>query len=198
MLKAIIFDMDGVLIDSINGWYAIFNKALEHFEGKTVSKEEFGKNAWGKNFNEVTDKYFSVSVDRIKEYYADSHQLFMDNLVIFNDAKDTLEQLKKNLKLAVATNTPTEQARKILKSVNILELFDYVLGGDKVENGKPSPDIILKILKDMRLKRDEVIFIGDTIWDKKAAEKAGVRFIGFKLDSEEKIEALSEILDIIR
>lgn len=199
MLKAILFDMDGVLIDSYRAWYIVFNKSLEHFGGKPVSEEEFSEKVWAKNFNETAKNYFSVSTAKIREYFDGIYPLFKENLVCFPDVERALEKLKnQKLKLAVVTNTHCGHARRILKDMDLLKFFDYIVGADKVKNGKPEPDLILKALEDMKLKKDEVIFVGDTVWDRIAAKKARVKFIGIRTSGDERIETLAELIRVVK
>jgi HAD superfamily hydrolase (TIGR01549 family) len=198
MLKAVLFDMDGVLIDSNKAWYTIFNKTLEYFENKTISRKEFDEVVWAKNFNETVKKYFSVDMEQVRDFYGSLYEVFMNNLTVFPDTKETLKELKeKNLKLALVTNTHRDHAVKLLKDIGIFDLFDYIIGADQVKNGKPEPDIILKTLKDMKLKKEEVVYVGDTIWDKIASEKADVKFIGVRIEGDERIEKLYELLKVI-
>jgi phosphoglycolate phosphatase len=195
MLKAVIFDMDGVLVDSHSAWFSMFNSALEHFENKTISKEEFDKNVWAKNFKVTAKAYFHAEKMDIFDYFDSIKETFISESKLFEDTASTLENLKSgHLKLIVATNTRYKLAKELLDLLDISKYFELILGGDMVENGKPEPDILLKALQDMKLKKDEVIFIGDTIWDKIAAEKAAVRFIGLKLEGNERIERLNELI----
>jgi HAD superfamily hydrolase (TIGR01509 family) len=198
MIKAIIFDMDGVLVDSNLAWYNMFNKALYHFEAKTITESEFNKKVWAKNFHETAKEYFSVPREDIVDYFNESKTDFSSKVAAFSDVESTLDTLKKKgLKLCVATNTHCRLAKEILKKIDIYYYFDYIIGGDMVQNGKPEPDILIKTLNDLRLKKEDVIFIGDTIWDKIASEKANIKFIGLRLDATNRIEKFGDILNFL-
>jgi HAD superfamily hydrolase (TIGR01509 family) len=199
MIKAIIFDMDGVLVNSYDAWFSIFNKALKHFENKAISDDEFSTKVWAKNFNETARVYFQAPREDILAYFDKYQDDFNEAITLFGDVKSTLERLKKKgIQLCVATNTHTTLAQEMLAEMGILDFFDYIVGGDKVANGKPEPDMLLKLIKDLKLKKDDVWFIGDTIWDKIAAEKANITFIGLKLDATNRIDSLSELVRLVR
>ena len=198
MIKAIIFDMDGVLVDSKKAWFVVFNKTLEHFEHKTVGKREFEEKIWAKNFNETAKVYFSVNLAEIRDYYQTLFNTFKENLGTFQDTSKVLDKLKQaGFRLIVATNTHREHAIRVLREVGLFKYFELVIGGDDVPNGKPEPDIILEAFKRLHLNAENVLYVGDTIWDSVACKGADVRFVGFGIDGDFRIDTLSGLLAII-
>ena len=85
----------------------------------------------------------------------------------------------------------------VLKHVDLYQYFDLILGGDSIKNGKPAPDIIFEALNHLNLKIEDVLFVGDTIWDKRAAEAAKVKFIGYDIDAETKINDLIKLKELV-
>ncbi|HLC96768.1 MAG TPA: HAD family hydrolase [Candidatus Nanoarchaeia archaeon] len=197
MIKAVLFDMDGVLIDSHDAWFHIFNRAYNHFEGKTISRADFDKHLWAKAFDIVAKDRFTVPLEKIRQFYRDIYTEYRERLVIMPEAKNTLSMLqKKKIDLVVVSNSQRAIVTKVLKDVGLVDYFKFCLGGDDVKNGKPSPDILIKALEQLNLIPKDVIFIGDTIWDKMAAEKAGIKFVGFRLDGN-RIEALPALVGMV-
>ena len=197
MTKAIIFDMDGVLIDSYTAWFNRFNETLKHFNKPKISEEEFDKKVWAMSFNQTAKKYFQLPPEEIVKCFKEKFQEFEKEIDLYPNVKETLEKLKeKNLILTLATNTNHETAEKILKNLNIEKYFDLVLGGDDVKEGKPDPEILLKTIETLDLKKEEVLFIGDTHWDKEAADNANIKFIGLRTKGDIKIEDISELINI--
>ncbi len=198
MIKAVLFDMDGVLIDSHDAWFYVFNKSLDKFERKQVNVEEFDKCVWAKAFDKVCRQYFSVPLLDVRKYYQEVYPDYRERLRIMPNAKEALSELKsRGLKLAVVSNTQEVIAKKTLQDIGIIQFFGLILGGDNIKNGKPEPDILYKALELMKLNKDEVLFIGDTIWDKMAAKKANIKFVGFRQDGDKRISSLKELPNMV-
>ena len=93
MPKAIIFDMDGVLIDSYTAWFKRFNLTLKHFNKPQVSKEEFDENIWAMSFNQTARKYFQIPPEEIVAYFKKSFKEFEKEIPLFPNVKETLLKL---------------------------------------------------------------------------------------------------------
>jgi len=198
MIKAILFDMDGVILDSHDAWFYIFNKSLDKFEKKNIDLKEFDECVWAKAFEKTCQKYFTVPIFDVRKYYAEIYPDFKQRTKPMINAEEALSKLrKKGLKLAIVSNTQKKVVKQALADVNLAGFFDLFLGGDSVEKGKPEPDILLKALELLKLNKEDVLFIGDTIWDKMAAENADIKFVGFKLDAKKRIEDLKELVELI-
>jgi len=196
--KAIIFDMDGVILDSHDAWFFMFNKALEDLENKSIKKEEFDTCVWAKSFEKVCDDYFSVPMSNVVENYYKTYDEFEKRIKPMANADSTLSELKScGLNLALASNTPKKLIKQALTHVDLIKYYDIVLGGDCVKNGKPAPDIIFEALNQLNLTKKEAIFVGDTIWDKMAAEAAEIDFVGFQIDANIRIDNLNQLLELI-
>ena len=116
---------------------------------------------------------------------------------IFKDTKEVFTKLESlNYQIAVVTNTANNLAKGIL---SYAELYPKILiGGDDVVNGKPEPDMLFLACERLSLTPSEVLMIGDSKFDKKAAEKAGIYFIGINgINSEKTINSLNELMALI-
>jgi len=196
MIKAVLFDMDGVLIDSYEAWFQLFNFTLKSYGLKGISKEEFDKKVWAQDFPIVTKCFFKdKDVEEISKFYFSNFMNFTKYLKKMENIESVLKELgKKGIKTVVVTNTYNEIAVELLKAVGIYKYFDLVIGGDDVEKGKPEPDILLKAIGLLNVGKEEVLFVGDTEWDRMAASKAKVKFVGFRMDSDERIDDLKELI----
>jgi len=200
MIKGIIFDMDGVLFESLNAWFKLFNKTLKEFCFKKITKKEFLKNCWSVDSSIIVPRYFpGKRIKAVTDYYKKHFFDFMEYIKLMPDVKETLAGLRnKGLKLAIATNTYKKQAEGILKKLGLYSYFDVVVAADEVKKGKPSPYMILEALKRLKLEMDEIYFIGDTAIDIETCKNAKCRIIGFKIEGDKKVDELKELLRLVR
>lgn len=190
--------MDGVLVNSIEAWFKLFNKALKYFGKQEMTWQQFLDKVWGGPIERDAEEFFSISVDELKEFYFDNFNDFKKDFKIFPDAKEVLTKLKdRNLKLGLVTNTPKEQTNSLVDKLGLREYFDTIVGGDETEKGKPAPDMILEACKRLNVKPEETVMIGDTPSDMLSCKNAGCSSIGLKVDGDKKINDLKELLELI-
>jgi len=199
MIKAILFDMDGVLIDSYEAWYQLFNFTLNSFGLKKASRALFSEKAWAQDFDIVTKRFFKgKSVEDISKAYFSNFINFKKYLKKILNVEFVLKELKKRkIKRVVVTNTYHDIAVELLTALGLLKYFDIVIGGDDVKCGKPAPDMILKACNELKVASDDVFMVGDTEWDGITAKRAGCFFVGYKTEGNKKIEDLKELLEMV-
>lgn len=214
MKKAIIFDMDGVLIDSPKYVWKSFNMLLSKF-GIHILDEDIKKylgrslrdqiKMWREDYNlkeEIDYAQFS------KDAFEQEIKLIGNDLKNNDELNKLLDSLKKNgFKLAVATSSHKPRAHKILETLGIKDIFEIIVTVEDVENHKPHPDIFLKAVKDLKLKPSECVVIEDAVNGIQAAKKGGIKAVGLvgkyhsRLDLKEAdlvIDSLDELnLDLI-
>jgi phosphoglycolate phosphatase len=210
--KAVLFDKDGTLVDSIDKYHSAINAALQKFGFEPWSRETFIRRLWGKKFRANIDSIlFDVPKEKMEEIYAE----YRKNLPLFDGIEKlfpwtipTFEMLKAmGLKLAVVTGTDRLIALKILEKFGMLRYLDLVVGGDEAEP-KPSPEPILKACKNLGLDARGVLYVGDTPVDAEAGKAAGcataiITTSHNAVDLSEIggiliIDDLSELLDIVQ
>jgi len=198
-LKAIIFDMDGVLIDSKDAWFKVFNHTREKFKLQGITMEEFDKKVWGGSVEADSKKYFKArSADEIAKIYVETFSKFIKNTKLMPHTKEVLQKIKeKNLKIGLVTNTFKEPTSKVLKHHKIIDYFDAIVSGDEVEHDKPYPDEIIEVCKRLGIEPEDAILVGDTKFDIGAGRSAGSFVVGYNIMADMKISSLNDLLHLI-
>jgi len=193
MIRAVLWDLDGVLIDSYEVWFHLLNATSRAFGGIAVSREVM-RDGWGQGVAADVERFFPHKT--IAETEAFYHAHFMEHakhLRVDPDARAvTAELRRRGLGQALITNTPSPLAREILGAAG-LEL-DAVVGGTDVPNAKPAPDMVHEACWRLAVLHGEALVVGDSRYDREAARAAGVRFVGVRCEGDARIERLSELL----
>jgi HAD superfamily phosphatase len=184
----LVFDMDGVLVDVTESYRETIAQTVEHFTGSRISheaiqqyKNEGGWNDdWQLSHHIVQQAGVDAGFETVKEHFQRIfHGNGSDGLMQREKwvaRPGTLEKLSEQFRFAIFTGRPKEEAQLTLDRFAPGLLFDPIVGMYEVENRKPAPDGLLRILKD---NCDcKVFYIGDTIDDARAARAAKVPFIG--------------------
>jgi pyrophosphatase PpaX len=200
-MKAIFFDMDGVLVDSFDFWYELFNFTLKHFKYPELARDDFDRKIWGISTLEAAQKHLPRNTDsEMAEFYLKNYTRFDKYFKAYPKVALLLKQLReKNLKIVIVSNTHIEIAEDELSKCKLREHIDVLLCPNTRLKPKPYPDMIFEGLRQLGLKKEEMIFVGDTISDIRAGKAAGVRTIGLRIDGGNKrIEKVEEVLELIR
>lgn len=178
-LKAVIFDMDGTLIDSMWLWKAIDIEYLARF-GYDLP-EDLQACIEGKSFTE-TAAYFKErfnltdDVETIKKDWNDmAWTFYRDRVTLKEGIIAYLDQLKEEgVKLGIGTSNSRELVDVILDKFNLNGYFDSVRTSCEVAKGKPSPDIYLKVAQDLGVKPEACMVFEDVPMGIMAANSAGM------------------------
>ena len=165
-IDAIIFDIDGTLIDSMWMWKAIDIEYLGKFG--IPLPPTLQKDIEGMSFSE-TAVYFKETFqipDSLDEIKADWNQMAYDKytkeVTLKNGAGEFLEQCKKNgIKLGIATSNSRELVDATLKALKIRDYFDCVMTACEVTKGKPAPDIYLAVAEKIGINPMECLVFED-------------------------------------
>lgn len=194
LLRGIIFDLDGVLIDSFSAWHKLLNYALKNYGKKTLSKKEFEK-FWGQGMEKDIEILLpEITLNDLQKFYEENFIKFSNYIKIFPETKFVLKKIKeKNILISIASNSAPKIIDCSLKIAKIDKFIDYYVGATDSIKGKPEPDILLKILAHLKLKNEEVVFVGDSQFDIEAGKKAKIKTVGIGIKGELQISKLSEL-----
>lgn len=209
-IKAIIFDMDGVMFDTERLYEEAFTMIAKKWGYESEVTEEFIKSFKGKKKETIKIMYKTLldklSIERTgKEFDADEHMKqvldYLDNYIERNGMpikKGLIELLQyaknNNIKVAIGTSEKFERVQFYLDKANInKDIFDVIICGDMVENGKPAPDIYLKVCEKISVKPENAIICEDAPNGIIAAYRSGAKPI-MVID---RIEPTDEIISLL-
>ncbi|MDU4935407.1 MAG: HAD family phosphatase [Peptostreptococcaceae bacterium] len=193
-IKGIIFDMDGVLVDTERISFKFWEKSFEKYGYKYSMDTHLS--LIGRNNNSIRNilgETFGTEfpLDEICNYKSESmiKYLLEEGTPLKIGVFELLDYLRENnYKIAVATSTHKERAIQRLESVGIKEKFDDMVCGDEIEHSKPNPEIFLKAAEKLGLKPEECIVIEDSPAGVEAGYKGGMTVINvpdMKMPDEE-------------
>ena len=180
MIKLVIFDMDGTLLDSSSAMTYSVN-----YVRSIMGLEPIDKTYVECQLNQP-DSDLPMLLYGTKEYTKEQQSLFrkhyLENLPAFikpyDGAIELLKYLKsKNISLGIATNAPDFFAKHMIKVCKLEDFFSSIVGANNVEKTKPDPQMLKLLCDNFSVSIDESIFIGDSIKDELAAKNANMEFI---------------------
>lgn len=184
MLKGIIFDMDGLMVDTEPMSFVCYKEIIESY-GYTFHLDEYVKTYPGKSlltsFNYMKEHYhidFDIE-EKIELFKALEIKYMKENgIELKKGLVDLLKYLKEHhYKTIIATSSIEERAYRILERHDILKYFDTVVYGSEVSRGKPFPDIFLKACEKLDIKPDEALVLEDSEAGIQAAYDANIPVI---------------------
>ena len=195
---AVLFDLDGVLIDSYEAWFRLVNRARDAFGFETVTRERFD-GGWGQGVTEdVGDYYPGRTFEEVDGYFNSRFMDEIEHVVLFEDSHRTLDGLReRGHPVAIVTNTRRPLAEEMLAALGIAERIDVLVAAGDAAKDKPAPDLPLLACERLSVSPERSVFVGDSSYDRDAAAAAGIPFLGYRMDGDRRVEALAEILDVV-
>ena len=192
--SAILFDMDGVLVDSLDSWWKALNSALKRFKHQEITRNEFIKTYWGHDLK-ANLKRLKLNPE-VAQFCNITYGNHLDLIKIYPDTKNTLMQLV-SYKKAIITNTPTVCARQILRKFQIEQYFKEIITSDDVVKAKPDPEIIFKACERLDVVSKTVVLVGDTESDVEAGRAAGCTVVGLNITADITIQRLFDLVGLL-
>ena len=181
LVKGIVFDLDGTLVDSLPDIHAASSEMLKSINLEPLPSKQvrsFIGNGVDKLIRRCLDVYdVNVSEDATRvfmEYYQANPTTLSK---CYENVECVLFQLKlQGLKLGICTNKPSNLTDKVLEKLNLKRYFETVICGDTLRVKKPDPKPLLEAINNLGSKPELSIFVGDSEVDMKTALSANTRF----------------------
>ena len=183
MLKAVIFDIDGTLVDSVELHACAWQQAMDHF-ARRVPIDEVRKQI-GKGADQLLPVFFSAEqLERfgkdLEKFHGELfHREFMPQVRTFARVRELFLRIHSDgLKIALASSATREDVNYYKRLMNVEDLVEDSTSADDAKKSKPHPDIFSATLQRLNVHADEAIAVGDTPYDAIAAGKIHLRTMG--------------------
>ncbi len=202
-IKAVVFDCDGVMFDTARANRKYYNEVLQTFGKPGLNEEQFV------NVHMMTVKaaidYLFPETDDISSVYeclkTIGYKKFIKYMTMEKGLKELLIKLKGNGYIrGIATNR-TNTMEKVLEDFHLEDYFEVVVTAAMVKKPKPDPEQLLLIMERIGLQADEILFVGDSDYDRQAAASAKVKFTAFKhpeLKADFNVDSMDDIAMVLQ
>lgn len=193
MLKAVIFDIDGVLIDSLDANLAFFNEVFEQAGYKKITKNQYKK-----AFHLAIPGVIRLFVKNgEKEFQRIENIAYKTNypikkLKVTKNSVETVKKIAKKYKMALVTSRIEKGVENYFKVSKTKKYFKIVVHLGHYKNPKPHPEPLLLAAKRLNVKPEESVYVGDTQSDIQSAKSAGMKMI---LYSKKKLKGADHRVD---
>jgi phosphoglycolate phosphatase len=190
--RAVVFDLDGTLVDSLRDLATALNATLAHISPATpplpleTVRAFVGDGAGILVARTLARAGLSVRPEEVLPVFLERYAgCLLASTVLFPGVREALDALRPR-HLAVLTNKPGNMSRAILAGLGVAERFFRIYGGGDLATRKPDPAGLLRLLAEVGVPPEEAMMVGDSAVDVRTGRAAGVRTVGvtYGLDPE--------------
>lgn len=183
-IEAVIFDMDGTLLDSMWIWPSVDDDYLKKYNLR--KPENFHEKMEGKSYTEVAQLFLdlfpelSCTIDDVKQEWVDmTYEKYTTQVQMKEGAYEFITALReKGIKFGIATSNARELVDATLQALGIEELFDSVHTACEVAAGKPAPDVYLLVAEELGVAPEKCLVFEDVPMGILAGKNAGMKVCG--------------------
>ncbi|HSX09846.1 MAG TPA: HAD family hydrolase [Candidatus Saccharimonadales bacterium] len=174
-IRGVIFDFDGTLHLLSVDWDGLKKELIEKYDLKNSFRIK-------EMLNQIKEKFGDKELQTANKIVLQYEKAKIHESQIDKNLLQMIEHLAEmNVKLAICSNNMTETITTFLQKHDINSYFDIVIGKDMVQEYKPDPEGLKRILTEWAYEKDEVIFVGDTEVDNQTAKNCGIQFLLIQL-----------------
>lgn len=194
--NAVVFDLDGVVVDSFAVMREAFRIAYAEVVGAGPAPFDEYHRHQGRYFLDIM-RIMGLPAAMEEPFVRESHRLRAEVLV-YDGVVDLLDALhRRGYGLAIATGKTGSRARDLLAHLDLLRRFHHVVGSDEVARPKPAPDIVLRALDLLGARPERALMVGDAVTDLRSARDAGVRSAAALWGAPDETELLGAGPDLV-
>ena len=180
MIKAIISDFDGTLVDTVEANYHAYQYVFKEVVNIELNKDFYVKN-FGLRIDDIC-KQLNIEdqniIKNIKNLKAQVYPNFFNYLKLNKDLLNTFNYFKnQGLTIALASTAASKNLNNVLNYFKISNTFDLIISGDDVKKGKPNPEVYNVALDKLGINNDEALVFEDSEAGIEAAKQANIKFI---------------------
>jgi AHBA synthesis associated protein len=195
-VRAVVFDLDGVLVDSTEVMREAFTIAYAEVVGPGPAPFAEYNRHLGRYFPDIM-RIMGLPLGMQEPFVRESYRL-AHRVPLFDGVEEmVLELRERGLGTAIATGKAGERARSLLDQLGVLHLFDHVIGSDEVANPKPAPDIVRHALALLGVPAAHAVMVGDAVTDIASARGADVTAIAALWGESDEAELLAAAPDAV-
>ena len=198
MLKAIIFDLDGTLVDSLpyhhESWRIFFkNNNIEENDFNEIYRNYNGGGTLELMSSVFGDTYTKDELEKMSDdKEVIFREIYRSKIFPINGLIKFLDNLKKdNILLSIGSNAIRKNVLMTIKELGITNYFSSIICGDEVSKGKPDPEMYIETLSNLKVNKNECIIFEDSIEGITAAKNANIKAIG--VTSSQSSETLKSV-----
>ncbi|HEX3539519.1 MAG TPA: HAD family hydrolase [Acidimicrobiales bacterium] len=177
MRQAVLFDVDGTLIDSnylhVGAWMRAFRQVGHPVDGAAIHR------AIGMGSSQLLERLLGEELaakvgEEVREAHTRLYRQDFPMLRPFAGAREVLFAVARRAQVVLATSASPQEVEALCAALDADDAIAAVTGGGDVEAAKPEPDLVASALERAGVGASQAIFVGDTVWDVEAASRAGV------------------------
>ena len=190
-----LFDLDGVLVESFEAWHRLVDAVARDLGHPPVTLEAYTA-GWGQSVEEDARQFCPGSrPDEVERIFVARFHEFASHLRVDPEAAAVLADLReRGVRTAIVTNTPEALARETVAGAGLVP--DLVVGTGRLAP-KPAPDMLLEACARLRLEPCEALFVGDTRFDRDAARAACIPFVGLGIAGDRSLARLGDLVRLL-
>ena len=193
MIKAVLFDIDGVLLDSFEANRAFYGELLSNFGYSKPTAEEFQKVFHMSMMDAIKYSTQSKNKDEIHKIWEAGRDINVPEglLTAPINSENIVSILSKDYSLGVVTSRIRQNIYRAPQMVSIEKYFSTAVGYEDVENHKPHPASLILAAERLGVNPNECVYVGDMPTDMQAAKAAGMKFILYAKDALPEADAIT-------